>query len=73
MKETQAAMLRLRGQISTREIEIARIHGADWRRVLKQISREKTVLQDLDLPTDEENGQTDAENAASGEPREVAE
>ena len=72
LKETQAAMLRLRGGLSTYEDEIARIHGADWRKLIKQRLREKTILEKLDLPSAYTIEETDAENAASGEPREAS-
>jgi lambda family phage portal protein len=41
LKETQAAILRLKFGLSTREDEIARF-GKDWRRVFRQLEREDT-------------------------------
>lgn len=73
LKETQAAALRLRTQLTTQEIEIARIHGADWRRVMRQIARERALAEKLDIPSVYETEPTDAENAATGEPREISE
>lgn len=70
-KETQAATMRLRSMLSTHEYEIARIHGKDWRRVAKQISRERDIFKELDLPSVYETEPSNAENAASGEPREA--
>jgi len=49
LKETQAAVLRLNNNLSTLEREHARIHGADWRAVLKQKAREKAVIDELGL------------------------
>lgn len=70
LKETQAAALRLRSGLSTQEIEIAQIHGADWRRILRQNARELALSKQLGLPSIYETEPTAAENAATGEPRE---
>jgi len=72
MKETQAAMLRLRGGLSTLEAETARL-GGDYRRNIKQRAREQKLFEAHDMPSPYETETTDAENAASGEPREVKE
>lgn len=73
MKETQAAALRLRSGISTKEIEIARLHGGDWRRFSKQIAREMESDKKLGIPSVYITEPSAAENAASGSPRETAE
>lgn len=73
MKETQAAALRLRSGISTKEIEIARLHGGDWRRFSKQIAREIESDKKLGIPSVYITEPSAAENAASGSPREAAE
>lgn len=49
LKETQAAVLRINNNLSTHEVELARIHGADWRQVFKQKAREKKVMDELDI------------------------
>lgn len=41
LKETQAARLRIDARLSTHEIEVARIHGADYREVFAQSQREQ--------------------------------
>lgn len=52
LKETQAAMLRIKSRLSTWEIELARM-GLDWRRVFRQIRREMDLAEELELdPTD---------------------
>ncbi len=48
LKETQAALLRIGGGLSTREAEIAQL-GRDYRKVFKQLSREKRLAKSLDL------------------------
>jgi hypothetical protein len=48
LKETQAALLRVKGGMSTREFEIAK-QGGDWRKVFRQLNREQKLAQHLDL------------------------
>jgi len=66
LKETQAAILRIKNRLSTYEDEIGRM-GKDWRPVFQQIAREQGVLEDLDILPEE----TEQMNAASGETREA--
>lgn len=73
LKETQAAGLRLRLGLSTHETEIARVGSSDWRTVLKQRVREKKAYEDAGLPSVFDTEPSAAENAATGEPREVSE
>lgn len=65
LKETQAAVLRLKYQLSTREDEAARL-GKDWRKLLIQAEREEKEMIERGLVVEEAN----AINAASGTPRE---
>lgn len=67
LKETQAAVLRLKYHLSTYEDEMARL-GKDWRKNFTQRSREKRAMEEygLDTPTDDKTM-----NAASGAPRET--
>lgn len=65
LKETQAAVLRLKYNITTLEDETARL-GKDWRRVLAQAEREKKEREARGLAMPESN----MINAASGAPRE---
>jgi lambda family phage portal protein len=52
LKETQAAMLRIKARLSTWEIELSRL-GLDWRKVFRQIKRELDLADELELdPTD---------------------
>ncbi len=55
LKETNAAILRIKNGISTREQEIARQSGGDWRKIFLQMAREKKELQKHNLWIDEEN------------------
>ena len=51
LKETQAALLRVKGGLSTREIEIAKF-GYDWRKMFRQLAREKKLADELELEFD---------------------
>ncbi len=48
LKETQAALLRIKGGLSTYESELAKL-GKDWRRVFAQRAREEGVIKSYDL------------------------
>jgi lambda family phage portal protein len=48
LKETQAALLRIQGGLSTRESEIAKM-GGDYRKVFRQLSRELKLSDSLGL------------------------
>ena len=48
LKETQAAALRIRENLSTREEELGRL-GKDWRKVFAQLAREKREMTRLDI------------------------
>lgn len=41
LKETQASILKIKAGLSTKEIEIAKMSGGDWRATARQISRER--------------------------------
>lgn len=49
LKETQAAMLRIKSGLSTYEEECAKL-GKDWREVFDQLAREQKVIEQLGLP-----------------------
>lgn len=66
LKETQAAVLRLKYNLSTREDEMARL-GKDWRKVLIQLEREKKEMEDRGLSVDTQDNMM---NATTGAPRE---
>jgi lambda family phage portal protein len=71
LKETQAALLRVKGGLSTREIEIAKF-GGDWRRLFRQLDRENRMAAELNLSFTEDatkdasqSGQTVMEGEAA--------
>lgn len=66
LKETQAAALRLKSNLTTLEDELGRL-GLDWRRVIRQRQREVEKLEAAGLVV---NPQDNSLNAASGAPRE---
>lgn len=49
LKETQAALLRINGGLSTHEIEIAKSRGGDYRKVFRQLAREQKMATELGL------------------------
>lgn len=69
LKETQAAILRIKLGLTTREREIRRL-GGDWRDTLSQIRRERDEMQRLGLE-DLTGVQDNSLNAASGSPRDM--
>lgn len=68
LKETQAAILRIKNRLSTYEEEVGRM-GKDWRVTFQQIAREQGILDDLEIQPIEAN----AINAASGTVNEASE
>lgn len=66
LKETQAAALRIRMNLSTYEDEMARL-GKDWRAALAQRKREQDLMEKYGLVVEADNMM----NAASGEVREA--
>ena len=65
LKETQAAVLRIKYGLSTHEDELARL-GKDWRKVYAQLEREAKEREARSIVLYEDNGT----NAASGTARE---
>lgn len=62
LKETQAALLRIRGGISTMESEIAQA-GGDWRKNFRQLAREQKYAEELGITFDQQaQQQTPARN-----------
>lgn len=68
LKETQAATLRLKYNLSTYEDEHARL-GKDWRKQFAQIKREQDLMEELDIAP-ELAPEDSAMNAVSGDARE---
>lgn len=65
LKETQAAVLRIKYGLSTHEDELARL-GKDWRKTYAQLERERVERENRGIELLEDN----SVNAASGSPRE---
>lgn len=65
LKETQAAVLRIKYGLSTHEDELSRL-GKDWRKVYAQMERERKERDKRGIELQEAN----SVNAASGAPRE---
>lgn len=65
LKETQAAVLRIKYGLSTHEDELARL-GKDWRKTYSQLERERKEREERGIDLYEDN----SVNAASGSPRE---
>jgi capsid protein len=66
LKETQAAVARINAGLTTREIEIARF-GRDYRKVFRQLSREKALAEDLGLDFSGNDAMMGAVEAATDE------
>jgi lambda family phage portal protein len=67
LKETQAAVLRMKYGLSTSEDELARL-GKDWRKVYEQLAREQADREAKKLTFAQDNT-TNTMNAVSGTPR----
>jgi lambda family phage portal protein len=65
LKETQAAVLRIKYGLSTHEDELSKL-GKDWRHVFAQLEREKTEMRERNIVLEEDDNMM---NAASGTPR----
>lgn len=70
LKETQAAVLKIKNGLSTKEQEIARISGGDYRRVARQIQRERELDEFYGNPSIYNTDSTDMENALAATPSE---
>lgn len=70
LKETQAAVLKLKSGLSTKEAEIARMSGGDWRKIARQIARERALDEQYGNPSVYEQDTKDMENSLAGSPRE---
>jgi len=73
LKETQAAILRIKNGLSTQEVEIAKMSGSDWRQIKRQNKRERGMDKTLGNPSiyDVTDNQ-DQQNALTGTEREAS-
>ena len=69
LKETQASVLKLKAGLSTKEIEIARFSGGDWRKVSRQIAREHALDKSYGNPSVYDQADTtNLENSLTAQP-----
>lgn len=74
LKETQAAILRVKSGFSTKEIEISKMSGSDWRKISRQIQRERELDEYYGNPSIyDSTDTTDLENSLTAKPREGGE
>jgi lambda family phage portal protein len=69
LKETQAAMLRVKAGLSTYEEECAKL-GKDWREVFEQLARENRMIEALNIPVNLDataKGKQSAANTLKGD------
>lgn len=69
LKETQAALLKIKGNLSTQEAEIAKMSGNDWRKVKRQIARERALDTLYGNPSIYDENSKDMQNSLSASPR----
>lgn len=72
LKETQADLLALKGGIETKEQVIARRSGADYRRIARQIARERKLDDRYGNPSVYDADSKDVENSLTASPRDGA-
>lgn len=70
LKETQADVLALKNHLTTLEDVIARRSGADWRRKLRQMGREKRLETEILEGSVYDGDSTDMQNSLAATPRE---
>lgn len=70
LKETQADVLALKNHLTTLEDVIARRSGADWRRKLRQMGRERVLETEILEGSVYDGDSTDMQNSLAGTPRE---
>ncbi|OQM75622.1 phage portal protein [Pseudaminobacter manganicus] len=69
LKETQAAILRVKSGFSTKETEIAKMTGSDWRKVARQQRREYDLDKKLEMPSIyDSTDTTDLQNSLTATP-----
>ena len=72
LKETQASILKVKAGLSTKEAEIARLSGSDYRIVARQIKRERELDTYYGNPSVYDQDSKDMENSLTAEPRDGA-
>lgn len=68
LKETQASILKVKAGLSTKEIEIAKMSGGDWRATARQIKRERDEDAFYQNPSIYDTAATDVTNSLTAKP-----
>ncbi|TPN04552.1 phage portal protein [Mesorhizobium sp. B2-1-2] len=68
LKETQAAVLKIKNGLSTKETEIAKMSGGDWRKTARQIARERDLDEKYGNPSIYDQDSKDMENSLAATP-----
>ncbi|RWX68914.1 phage portal protein, partial [Mesorhizobium sp. M4B.F.Ca.ET.089.01.1.1] len=68
LKETQAAVLKIKNGLSTKETEIAKMSGGDWRKIARQIARERALDEKYGNPSVYDQDSKDMENSLAATP-----
>lgn len=68
LKETQAAVLKIVNGLSTKETEIAKMSGGDWRKTARQIAREHALDKAYGNPSIYDQNSKDMQNALTATP-----
>lgn len=69
LKETQASLLKVKAGFSTKEIEIAKMSGGDWRKTARQIKRERDLDSYYENPSIYDTADTtDLQNSLTASP-----
>ncbi|MER9833453.1 phage portal protein [Mesorhizobium sp. M0145] len=69
LKETQASVLKVKNGLSTKEIEIAKSSGGDWRKIARQVKRERDLDESYGNPSIYDTDTKDMENSLTASPR----
>lgn len=68
LKETQAAVLKIKSGLSTQETEIAKMSGGDWRKTKRQIARERALDEKYGNPSIYDQADPNMMNSLSASP-----
>ncbi|TIW02074.1 MAG: phage portal protein, partial [Mesorhizobium sp.] len=68
LKETQAAVLKIKSGLSTQETEIAKMSGGDWRKTKRQIARERALDKKFGNPSIYDQTDPNMTNSLSATP-----
>ncbi|QPC91440.1 phage portal protein [Mesorhizobium sp. INR15] len=69
LKETQASVLKIKNGLSTKETEIAKMSGGDWRKTARQIKRERDLDEKYGNPSVYDQNTKNMQNSLTAKPR----